>query len=78
MNILNTDDVKNMLDLNPQAEFSLQPIRVEFEGGHGHIVAGYHIFAGHLPRMVHTTGDAIWTYVQKPGENRNPPEVEDA
>jgi len=63
-NILNTTQVKEILEKNPEAEFSLQRVKVMMEGG-GHIIAGYHIFEGHLPKMIHVKGSDIWNYVAK-------------
>jgi hypothetical protein len=61
--VLSTEDVKEILDKNPEAEFSLQRIRVEFSDGTGHMIAGYHILAGHLPKMIHVKGSQIWDYI---------------
>lgn len=71
MKILNTRQVKKILKYEPEAEFSLQPVRVEIEGG-GMKVVGYHIFEGQLPRMIHVKGDEIWKHVARPG----PPNAE--
>lgn len=64
--ILSTVDVKNMLDNNPDAEFSLQPVKVQFTDRTGSVIDGYHIFRGHHPKMHHVKGEEIWTYVAKP------------
>lgn len=66
MNVLNTKQVRDILEGSPEAEFSLQPVKVVIEGG-GHIIAGYHIYEGQLPRMIHVKGDKIWELVPHPG-----------
>lgn len=63
--ILNVNQVKEILDREPGAEFSLQRIRMEFQGG-GSMMAGYHIYLGYLPRMHHVKGREIWEYVKEP------------
>lgn len=67
MDILNTTQVKEILDIEPEADFSLQPVRVEFTNSPGHMIAGYHIFKGQIPRMINVKGDEIWEYVLHPG-----------
>jgi hypothetical protein len=64
--ILNVNQVKEILDSEPEAEFSLQPVKVQFTDGPGYMVAGYHIHRGHLPRMIKVRGNQIWQYVGKP------------
>ena len=64
--ILNVYQVKEILDREPGAKFSLQPIRVPFIQGKGYIVAGYHIFRGYQMKMRHVIGDEIWDYVKEP------------
>lgn len=66
MNVLNTGRVLEILNSSPEAEFSLQPVKVKVENTDIVIKAGYHIFEGHLPRMIHVTGGEIWSYVPKP------------
>lgn len=63
--ILNVNQVKEILETEPEAEFSLQRIRMEFQGG-GSMMAGYHIYLGYLPRMHHVKGREIWEYVKEP------------
>lgn len=68
MNVLNTKQVRDILEGSPETEFSLQPVKVSIDGG-GHIIAGYHIFEGQLPRMIHVKGEEIWNLVPHPGPN---------
>jgi hypothetical protein len=64
--ILNTEQVLVILMNDSGAEFSLQPVKVVMEGG-GQLVAGYHIYEGQLPRMIHVKGNEIWNMVAHPG-----------
>lgn len=63
--ILTTEQVKKILETEPEAEFSLQRVKVNFEGG-GYMIAGYHIFRGTLEGMIHRKGREIWENVKEP------------
>lgn len=66
-NILKASFAKRILDNNPKAEFSLQPIKVHFEDRDGYMVAGYHIFMGQVSGMINVKGEELWEYVEHPG-----------
>lgn len=66
MNILNVQEVKELLTKDPETEFSLQPIKVKVNDSVVLLVAGYHIYEGQLPKMIHVKGSHIWEYVAQP------------
>ena len=66
MNILNVQEVKELLNKDPKTEFSLQPIKIKVNDGPEILVAGYHIYKGQLPKMIHVKGSDIWKYVAQP------------
>jgi hypothetical protein len=67
MQVLNTTQVKHILASNPEALFSLQPVKVVVQGSNANLIAGYHIYEGHLPKMINVTGQEIWNLVPFPG-----------
>lgn len=63
MNILTPEKIKEILITDPNAQFSLQEIRVKFTDCDGYVVAGYHIIRGHMPGMIQVRGQEIWNYI---------------